>query len=695
MLLGASQTRIFPSLTILEILMHIDSETHAGHHGTANSANGHYRQQLAMSGVCSALHAPASKPGLRDVLTNITRCVDVIFQKEPQLAVEWADLHSALTAWLQTSGDTSNLHIAALGSISGRHRAWSLVGRLPKNAGDKTLQLLGAELLLAIRLERVVRDVPIELAWRIAMHTLEDENRAHLTNRAEKYAQRLIAELVSYCQPESRRASSRDLLYEAQVVSCLVGRSRNDDQQALNGSSISALTSIELQATLKQLVAGCHRGDVACAVQLAAFRVGLPWTLFLKIPFAHAAKPDSVIQYDASTGEVILDLARVFSDRAQVHGPAYTPTSSVLRLRMPAVSAAVILPTYCSNPDAQRLGDLLEDVKRADTFSFTINTGAIQATVARLIASAGPSAIRTGIDRGIASYMTLRFDQMGHSSHAYFNASDQEIRHAENTWLKTLDLGDASSGDQVSRVAVGAAATPTEQAVARVFNELRHQVDTAAPGRHSGLTKLFHHHDAFARLVSFDVAMCFGSRDESPMSMRAVDLTGHLSQITYQHKRVGPNLGLSVLPVPELFKAQITLWLAHLRRLLARLENVETDTAEVKQHIQDVLDGKNVPLLFLLSEGYKPIASRDIFNKIPDELHLKHDFARHFFMNAPRKHGVSQEAVEVWMRHHNRRFSSFSSISMITDEEWMSQMSMVLDWEFGSLRIRPVVGLGR
>lgn len=504
--------------------MHIDSDTHADRPGAATAANGTYKEKLAIVSVCSALHAPASKPALRNVFSNITRCIDALFQKEPRLAVEWAKLHSALTASLQSLGDTSKLHIAALSGIASRHRAWSLLGQLPDNAGDKALQLLGAELLLAIRLERVVRDVPIELAWRIAMQTLEDEKRADLINRAEKYARRLVAELVSYCQPENRSASSRDLLYEAQVVGCLVGRSRNDDQQALSGTSISALTPIELQATLEQLVAGCHRGDVICAVQLAAFRVGLPWPLFLKIPFSHAAKPDGVIRYDATSGEAILDLARVFSDQAQVQGLAYTPTSSVLRLRMPAVAAAVIHPAYCSNPDAQRIGDLLDDVQRADTFSFTINSGAISATVARLISSAGLSAIRAGIDRGIASYMTLRFDQMGHSSHAYFNASDQEMRHAEDTWLKALDLGEASSGDQVLRVAVGAPATPTERAVARVFSVLQHHVHTAAPGRRTGIAKLFHHHDAYARLVSFDVALCFGSRDESPMTMRATDL---------------------------------------------------------------------------------------------------------------------------------------------------------------------------
>lgn len=675
--------------------MHIDSDTHAVSHGAATAANGTYNEQLAIVSVCSALHAPASKPALHNVFSNVTRCVDALFQKEPRLAVEWADLHNALTASLQSMGDASKLHIAALGGMASRHRAWSLLGQLPENIGNKAHLLLGAELLLAIRLERVMRDTPIDLGWRLAMQNLDNEQRAVLEHRTEKYARRLMAELVSYCHPQNRSASSRDLLYEAQVVACLVGRSRNDDQQALSGTSISALTPIELEATLEQLVAGCHRGDVTCAVQLAAFRVGLPLPLFLKIPFAHAAKPDSVIRYDATSGEAILDLARVFSDRAKVQGLAYTPTSSVLRLRMPAVAAAVIHPAYCSNPHAQCMEDILENVKCADTFSFTINSGAISATVARLIASAAPSAVRAGIDQGIASYMTLRFDQMGNSSHAYFNASDREMRHAEDIWLKTLDLGEASPGDQVPRVAVGAPATPTEQAVARVFSELQHHVHTAAPGRRTGITKLFHHHDAYARLVSFGVAMCFGSRDESPMTIHAADLPPNRSQVAYQHKKVGPNRGLSVLPVPELFKAQLALWFAHLRRLLARLENACTDMSAIKRHIQDVLDGKDVPLLFLLSQGYKPVASSDIFTHIPSELHLKHDFARHFFMNAPRKYGVSLEAVEAWMRHHNRRSSSYSCISMITEEEWMSQMSSALDLELGSLRIRPVVGLGR
>lgn len=674
--------------------MHTTTITQPRSFGTNTAENAHYETLRQLYSLDSALSAPASKPASHHVRYNVARCLDEILPKEPRLAIEWADLRDAVAGSLNKSVKLDRLQVSTLGSMARQHRAWSLLGQLPENVGAHALELIGAELLLAIRLERVARETPIQLAWDICMRTLDEEAYAALESKVKKYAKRLKDELLSYCTPENRGASSQDLLFDAQVVACLVSRSRNDDQKALSGTSLSRQTPIELKATLAHLVAGCRRGDVTCAIQLAAFRSGLPWPLFIKIPFLGVTKSDALLQYDVQTGEIIVDLARVFSDLAQLQGPAYTPTSSVVRLRLPVIASEAINSAYCSNPTAVRMGELADDLRKMETFGFTLNSGSITATLPRLISSAGQSAIRAGIDRGIAAYLTLRFDLIGHSANAYFNASDREVRQAEDTWFDALGVGPAASGDKGARVAIGAPSVPTEAAIACLYTALLERLHAVNPGRRCGTAKLFLFHDAFARLVAFFVALCFGSRDESPMTIHAASLTPNLSHAVYEHKKVGPNRGLSVLPVPEALTAQLHSWFRHLERLASRLATLDPESAQI-QHIQDVLAGNDVPLLFLMSGGYRPMASANIFTDVPARLHLKHDFARKFFMNVPRKYGVSHEVVEAWMRHHHRRSSTYSTTCMATETDWMSQMASVLDQELGNLKIRPVVGLGK
>lgn len=324
-----------------------------------------------------------------------------------------------------------------------------------------------------------------------------------------------------------------------------------------------------------------------------------------------------------------------------------------------------------------------------------IHEGVIRVTVARLIATAGASAVRAGIDSAVAAYLTLQFDLIGHSAHAYFNATSKEMLVAEQKWFASLGLSHPVSVCPDHHVAVGASSTPTQEAIQSLYAWRVEQVHLAAPGRRCGLARLLHFHDCFARAVTFMVALCLGSRNESPMTIQADDPTSHLGTINYQHKMNGPSMGLSVLPCPELLKCQIELWFCHLERLMRRLEHIDPQNPLI-EHIQRVLNRQPVPLLFLASEGYKPASSADIFSDLTDtNLRLSLDFARHFFMNDPRRFGVAHEVRESWMRHHDRHTSSYRTTSMAIDSDWMSTMSTAIDATLGSLKIRPIVGLGR
>jgi hypothetical protein len=64
-------------------------------------------------------------------------------------------------------------------------------------------------------------------------------------------------------------------------------------------------------------------------------------------------------------------------------------------------------------------------------------------------------------------------------------------------------------------------------------------------------------------------------------------------------------------------------------------------------------------------------------------------------MNDMRRYGVTHEETEAWMRHHDRRSSSYLTTNMAVDSDWMSTVSGAIDASLGSLNIRPLVGLGR
>lgn len=641
-----------------------------------------------------ALHAPVSQPARAFVRLNLARCLDSLFVSEPSLTVEWVDLKTALSKLINAATDKDSLQLFSIGGLASKHRPWCLLAQLPTDAGEHTKKLIAAEFLLAVRLDRPMRAKPLDLAWSACMQTHDKEAFELLERRINNYTKHLIGDLLSYCTVEKRGAKSAELLFEARLIACLVARSRSHLHEDHEKSGLARLTSMELKATLELLISGCARGELKLAIYLTAFRLGLPWSLFLEIPFSTARKPDFMIQFDVQAMEIVVDLAQVFPNFDKQEGESFVPTSTVLRLRIPKEAGLVIQQAYNNNPDAERLSDLIYALTEGAEIP-GIHEGAIRVTVARLIASAGASAVSAGINTAIAAYLTLQFHLIGHSSHAYFNASSEEMLITEQKWFASLGLGHPLSGSPDHYVAIGAPTTPTDQAIQALYIWRAEQVQLAAPGRHCSLPRLLHFHDCFARAVAYMVALCLGSRNESPMAIQASDMTPRLSMTTYQHKLTGPSKGLSVLPSPELLQCQIELWFCHLERLMGRLKHGDLHH-QLIDHIQHVLDRQPVSLLFLASGGYKPVSSADIFSDLKDEkLRLSLDFPRHFFMNNPRRYGVTHEETEAWMRHHDRRSSSYLTTNMGVDSDWMSTMSAAVDAALGSLKIRPIVGLGR
>lgn len=641
-----------------------------------------------------ALNAPASQPARAFVRRNLIRCLDALFVFDPVVAVEWLDLKIKLIKLIDAGAAEDSLQLYAVGGIATKHPVWSLLAQMPADASQPTTVLIAAEFLLAVRLDRQMRPGPLELARVACMKTLDKEAFVRHEQKIKNYAKRLIGDLRSYCSVEKRGLKSVELLFEARLTACLVARSRNLQQEDQERSGLARLTSMELEATIQSLHTGCLHYELKPAVQLAAFRVGLPWSLFRNIPFATARKPDVMIQFDVQAMEILIDLAQVFPDRDKQEGYSFVPTSPVHRLRIPKEAGLVIQQAYYTNPNAERLSDLMDDSTEEAPIP-GIHEGVIRVTLARLIATAGASAVSAGIDCAVAAYLTLQFHLIGHSAHAYFNASSEEMLIAEQTWFTSLGLSHPVSGCPDRHVAVGASSTPTQEAIQSLYAWRVEQVHLAAPGRRCGLPRLLHFHDCYARAVTFMVALCLGSRNESPMTIQADDPTSHLSTINYQHKLNGPSMGLSVLPSPELLKCQIELWFCHLELLMRRLEHIDPHN-QLIGHIQRVLDRQPVPLLFLASDGYKPASSAGIFSDLTDaKLRLSLDFSRHFFMNNPRRFGVTHEETEAWLRHHTRSRSSYLTTSMGVDSDWMSTMSAAIDAALGSLKIRPIVGLGR
>ncbi|WP_341909412.1 hypothetical protein [Polaromonas sp. YR568] len=641
-----------------------------------------------------ALNAPASQPARAFVRRNLIRCMDTLFVSEPVVAVEWLDLKINLIKLIHAGAAEDSLQLYAVGGIATKHPAWSLLALMPADASQSTAMLIAAEFLLAVRLDRQMRPGPLELARVACMQTLDKDAFLRHEQKIKNYANRLVGDLRSYCSIEKRGLKSAELLFEARLTACLVARSRSLQHEDREGSGLARLTSIELQATIQSLHSGCLHHELKPAIQLAAFRVGLPWPLFLNIPFATARKPEVMVQFDVQAMEFLIDLAQVFHDRDKQEGQSFVPTSSVHRLRIPKEAGVVIQQAYYNNPNAERLSDLM-DGSTEETAIPGIHEGAIRVTVARLIATAGASAVSAGVDSAVAAYLTLQFGLIGHSAHAYFNATSKEMLVAEQKWFTSLGLSHPVSVCPDHHVAVGASSTPTQEAIQSLYTWRVEQVHLAAPGRRCGLPRLLHFHDCFTRAVTLMVALCLGSRNESPMTIQADDPTSHLSTINYQHKLNGPSMGLSVLPCPELLKCQIELWFCHLERLMRRMEHIDPHN-QLIGHIQRVLDRQSVPLLFLASDGYKPASSADIFSDLTDaKLRLSLDFSRHFFMNDPRRFGVTHEETEAWLRHHSRSRSSYLMTSMGIDSDWMSTMSAAIDATLGDMKIRPIVGLGR
>lgn len=282
-----------------------------------------------------ALNAPASQPARALVRRNLIACLDALFVSEPVIAVEWLDLKNNLNKLIHAGAAEDSLQLYAVGGIAGKHPAWSLLAQMPADASQPTIKLIAAEFLLAVRLDRQMRPGPLELARVACLKTLDKEAFTRHEQKVKNYAKRLVGDLLLYCSVEKRGLKSAELLFEARVTACLVSRSRSLQHEDRESSGLARLTSTELEATIQSLHSGCMNHELKPAILLAAFRVGLPWPLFLNIPFATARKPEVMIQFDVQAMEFLIDLAQVFNDRDKQEGHSFVPTSSVHRLRIP------------------------------------------------------------------------------------------------------------------------------------------------------------------------------------------------------------------------------------------------------------------------------------------------------------------------------------------------------------------------
>lgn len=641
----------------------------------------------------AALKPPPSQVGLRQVFHNAAACLDVVFKAVPQAAAAFSALREAISQCAHSTAPHGPSAMIMLEGMRAKFPAWTLMASLHAESGDEVRLLLGAELLLATRREGVMRSPVLDRVATLCRRTLKEERRSKLQEQANNYAKRLLGELDSLCDGELRNVEAHELNLQQKIIACFVSRTKPAHPTGQAPGQGMALTDLERRFHLSKLSARCDENDAAATILITAFRMGVPWYIAKEIPLDPFQDPSSLMWIDTAAGVVFVDLTRVFLQQARVRGPQFKPSSLVLRLRLPRNVKAKLHALYAACPAAQRLGDLAPQDAPPERALNSMSQGAIKLSLARLQHGAGAGAVRAGVDPVIAAYIALDLGLVGGSAHPYFNADPNELCDGEDRWFTHLGLAPAALG-QDTAVSTGAAATPTSASIAGLFTTLVDRVTAARPGRNCGLERLLRFHDAFARLVAFVVILCLGCRREGQLGLRPGNVG--LQSVLYQHKRVGPGQGLSLLPIPAVLQTELKLWLAHLKRLDRRLSRFEQSDSILRArfHIRAALAGQGQALIFVLTGGYRPIGSTDVFEGVPPELRLTPDFARHFIPNAARTHGINHSLAEAWMRHHNGAKSHYSSTSLICQSHWMSAMASAIDAICADLKVRPVVGLG-
>jgi hypothetical protein len=319
--------------------------------------------------------------------------------------------------------------------------------------------------------------------------------------------------------------------------------------------------------------------------------------------------------------------------------------------------------------------------------------GRMRATLPRFQAGLSALMLNLGVDE-LTAALTLNDLTLVPRSRLFYVAVE-----AKDMFLACQDLyaqiGWTDTADFSTTLSVGSKVVPKDSAPTAAWVHLRDQAEAHLPARRWTLPKVVEHHNRFAVLVAWLLVFLLGARESKVFPLSAAALRPGSIYVIYPDKRTGPFGSPRPALVCPTAQRQTHLYYSHLRALAQRGE-VAARGSPWLQHVQAILAGKDVSLLFRIDgEGTKPLGTADVLGSLPSGHGLVPNFGRHFWQTALHRAGLSSHVIDFFARHVTRGTESMTSTTLMPLITAHELVSAAQEKVIARLGIQPVAGQGQ
>jgi len=647
----------------------------------------------------AAVPCPPTQPGIKMVMTNALTALRAAIVALPTVG-------DAVVPFCKDIETVCN-DFAGLDLVGAQHQmlglhvqypAWSLLACTPL-ADNRDLQVaIGLSLCTALMLGKPIskktaneiRSLQSKLADGVISQTL-------LNAAAEKLKQRQVTKTINLVKLQSS-ASDRSIFSLNAVVIATIQASlsslRTVERQAAGRDN--ELSIQDLRTAAAQLLVRVDHGDGDALALCIAYCIGLPWDISVQVPFARGPGHDSMVAWvDPVAGFVYVNLTHALGDLSTAATAQHVNSTLLLRRPLPILLANSLYEAYVSNGGLQRLSAL--------TIQAVSNRAKLKlpevhhsASVARFIASRGTAALNATERRDLAAFATLSFQLVSKSDLHYITPSEQDIWSACDKHYQHVGFGEAVPTTGYAPTHVGSRVTPSSAWIQSIFDEAANDLESKKAGKKYTLKSVVSHHNAYARYVGLFFQLVVGGRNRKKINFSAQAWHPSAAFGLIADKPLGPTRGVTPIPISTLLRRQIRLWHAHVQALKRRFDRLDRSMHQKAiDYLQQVLDGEQVPMLFLLGTNgaIKLLTADHLFQGAASG--LNHDFGRHFIGDHATQLGLPFEDIQDWLRHHTNGVSHHESTSEHVIYVYLTRTARAIDDVLVNTDIKALSGLSK
>ncbi len=458
-------------------------------------------------------------------------------------------------------------------------------------------------------------------------------------------------------------------------------------------------TFSQIKASALALMTRAKSIDHTALLTLVAFLSGLTLGRTKDIPLAgRRGESDWQMVLDVDTGAIKTNLDPLFPGAAMPYGhdKCFRSASRIAVKPLPAFLSAILKEFNARKSKARTLAELLPEASTSGCqLTLTDNTSALAPSVKRFLTSAAPFAVQLGIDRLTAALLANDYSVVPSSKLYYCRLRRNEIWEASAVLFDALGWGEPVPFQP--GLPVGSRIVPKREALREWWCWMAEEINALAPGRRCGLTRLLTYHNAYARLCASLSVLCLAAREAGVLRFTTHNLRAEARFAIFVDKHVGIFPGEVRVPINELLRAQLRLWMAHCQALRRRLEKFEEARPKNLMRVLDgYLSGTCHALYFEVDMTECrpiPLGSTALVRWWPEELRFSSDFGRHFWEVELRDAQVRSTRIDVLLRHITLGVEAHCSTNSDQLTAVAAEICSVQERLLAVLGVQPVPGL--